>query len=163
MSDPFAPPGVPWTPISPRLTSARRVALLLTQVPLLAVVVVVGLVLRLPTWLVVLVAGLTVVYTAVSWVVIGIQTRRWAYAEREDDLYIRSGALFRRLVAVPYGRMQFVDVASGPLDRHFGVATLRLHTAAPGTSAVVPGVPADEAARLRDRLTELGEATGSGL
>jgi len=154
---------VPWTPISPRLTSARRVALLLTQVPLLAVVVVVGLVLRLPTWLVVLVAGLTVVYTAVSWVVIGIQTRRWAYAEREDDLYIRSGALFRRLVAVPYGRMQFVDVASGPLDRHFGVATLRLHTAAPGTSAVVPGVPADEAARLRDRLTELGEATGSGL
>lgn len=164
MSDLFAPPGTAWTPVSPRLTSARRVTLLLTNVPVLvALVVLAVLELWLPRWAYGVAAGLVLVRAVVMWFVIALQTRRWGYAERAEDLYIRSGALFRQLVAVPYGRMQYVDVSSGPIDRHFGIATVSLHTAAPGTSAVVPGVPADEAARLRDRLTELGESQGSGL
>ena len=43
------------------------------------------------------------------------------------------------------------------------IATVHLHTASPGTTAVIPGLTADEAARLRDRLTELGEARAAGL
>ena len=38
--------------------------------------------------------------------------------------------MFKRLVIVPYGRMQLVDLAAGPIDRAFGIATLQLHTAA---------------------------------
>lgn len=164
MSDLFAPPGTSWTAVSPRLTSARRVALLLVCAPLLvALVVLAALEVLVPRWMSVLAVALVAVLTLARWFVVALQTRRWGYAEREEDLYIRSGALFRNLVAVPYGRMQYVDVSSGPLDRHFGIATVSLHTAAPGTSAVIPGLPADEAARLRDRLTELGETQGSGL
>ena len=66
------------------------------------------------------------------------------------------------LVVVPYGRMQYVDVQAGPLDRAFGIARVQLHTASPGTSAHIPGLAADEAARLRDRLTSLGEAQAAG-
>ena len=40
---------------------------------------------------------------------------------------------------------------------------MQLHTASPGTSAHIPGLPAEEAARLRDRLTALGEAQAAGL
>ena len=83
--------------------------------------------------------------------------------EREDDLYITHGVLLRTLVAVPYGRMQLVEVASGPLERSFGLATVSLRTASPETNATIPGLPPEEAARLRDRLTELGEAHTSGL
>jgi hypothetical protein len=59
--------------------------------------------------------------------------------------------------------MQYVDVQSGPLERLFEIAAVHLHTASPGTSARIPGLPAAEAARLRDRLTSLGEAQAAGL
>jgi membrane protein YdbS with pleckstrin-like domain len=71
--------------------------------------------------------------------------------------------LFRSLVVVPYGRMQFVDVSAGPLDRAFGLATVQLHTAAATTDARIPGLPPAEAARLRDRLAARGEAQSAGL
>ena len=41
----------------------------------------------------------------------------WGYAEREDDLLVRRGVMFSRLSVVPYGRMQFIDVTAGPLER----------------------------------------------
>lgn len=87
----------------------------------------------------------------------------WGYAEREDDLLVRRGVLFARLSVVPYGRMQFIDVTAGPLERAFGLATVRLHTAAAATDARIPGLGREEAARLRDRLAELGEAQAAGL
>jgi membrane protein YdbS with pleckstrin-like domain len=89
--------------------------------------------------------------------------RSWGYAERTDDLLVRHGLLFRRLSIVPYGRMQFVDVTAGPLERLFGLATVQLHTAAAATDAKIPGLAPPEAARLRDRLTALGEARAEGL
>lgn len=80
-----------------------------------------------------------------------------------DDLLVRRGVLVRQLSVVPYGRMQFVDVKSGLAERAFGLATARLHTAAAASDARVPGLEADEAARLRDRLAALGEAKAAGL
>ena len=86
-----------------------------------------------------------------------------AWAEREDDLLVKRGRMWRTVTVVPYGRMQYVEVTSGPLARALGIATLQLHTASPGTDASLSGVPADEAARLRDRLTSRGEARLAGL
>jgi membrane protein YdbS with pleckstrin-like domain len=87
----------------------------------------------------------------------------WGYAEREDDLLVRRGVMFSRLSVVPYGRMQFIDVTAGPLERSFGLATVRMHTAAAASDARIPGLDREEAARLRDRLAELGEAQAAGL
>jgi uncharacterized protein len=87
----------------------------------------------------------------------------WGYAERDKDLLVRHGLLIRRLSIVPYARMQFVDVTAGPLERMFNLATVQLHTAAAATDARVPGLPPEEASRLRDRLTALGEDLGEGL
>jgi membrane protein YdbS with pleckstrin-like domain len=87
----------------------------------------------------------------------------WGYAEREDDLLVRRGVLVRRLSVVPYGRMQYVDVTAGPLDRRLGLARVTLHTAAAASDASIPGLPAEEATRLRDRLAALGEARAAGL
>jgi uncharacterized protein len=91
------------------------------------------------------------------------RVRAWAYCEREDDLLVRRGVLFSRLSVIPYGRMQFVDVTAGPVERSFGLATVRMHTAAAASDARIPGLSAEEAARLRDRLAELGEAKAAGL
>ena len=87
----------------------------------------------------------------------------WGYLEREDDLLVRRGLLVRRLSVVPYGRMQFIDVTAGPVDRAFGLATVQLHTAAAATDARIPGLLRADADQLRDRLTAVGEAGAAGL
>jgi hypothetical protein len=89
--------------------------------------------------------------------------RSWMYQERDEDLIVERGVLIHRLSMVPYGRMQFVDVSAGPIDRAFRLATVKLHTAAAASDARIPGLERDEAARLRDRLAALGEAKAAGL
>ena len=163
MDEVFAPPGNAWRPVSPALARLRRVTLLAVAVVLLVAVVVAGMLAPLPRGLVALACVVLVLATIFGWVLIGRNARWWGYAERDEDLYIKHGALFRKLVVVPYGRMQYVDVQAGPLDQLFGVANVHLHTASPGTSARIPGLPAAEATRLRDRLTSLGEAQAAGL
>ena len=61
------------------------------------------------------------------------QARAIGYQLREDDLVFRRGILWQRMVAVPYGRMQLVDITHGPLDRGFGIAQLKFVTAAATT------------------------------
>ena len=91
------------------------------------------------------------------------RVRAWAYRERGDDLLVQRGVMISRLSVVPYGRMQFIDVVAGPLERLFGLATVRMHTAAAASDARIPGLEQAEAARLRDHLAELGEAKATGL
>ena len=64
--------------------------------------------------------------------------RSWVYQERDEDLIVERGVLIRRLSVVPYGRMQFVDVSAGPVDRVFRLATVKLHTAAAASDARSP-------------------------
>ncbi|QNN51218.1 PH domain-containing protein [Nocardioides mesophilus] len=163
MDDLFAPPGTPWRRVSPALGRVRRIVLAGVVGGLAVAVLLLGWLGPLPGLVTWPVLGLLVLVLVGGWVFVGRSVARWGYAERDEDLYITHGAWVRRLVVVPYGRMQYVDVHAGPLDRAFGVATVRLHTASPATSAHVPGLPADEAARLRDRLTSLGEAQAAGL
>jgi membrane protein YdbS with pleckstrin-like domain len=91
------------------------------------------------------------------------RVRAWAYCERKDDLLVSRGVLVNRLSVVPYGRMQFVDVVAGPVERFFGLATVRMHTAAAASDARIPGLEQAEADRLRDQLTALGEAKAAGI
>ena len=162
MDDLFAPPGNAWQSVSPKLATQMR--LVLIGIGLLVVALVTALLAFLTPvgWVIawIVVAALALVW---GYFMIGRSARSWAYAEREEDLYIRHGVLFRRMVSVPYGRMQYVDVQAGPLDQAFKIANVHLHTASPGTTARIPGLNADEAARLRDRLTSLGEAQAAGL
>jgi membrane protein YdbS with pleckstrin-like domain len=162
VDDLFAPSDVSWTPVSPKLATLRRlnaaiVLGLLGVVALLVLGTTVG-------WLYGVLALVLVALGYVwAWILIGRNQRSWKYAEREDELLVSHGVMFRELVVVPYGRMQFVDVAAGPLERAFGMATVELHTATPATDAKIPGLHPDEAARLRDRLSALGQAQAWGL
>ncbi|QIM19157.1 PH domain-containing protein [Leucobacter coleopterorum] len=85
------------------------------------------------------------------------------YKLRKDDLLFRRGIMFERIVAVPYGRLQLVDVNRGPLLRTLGLSTLKFVTASIATGVNLPGLPAAEAEELRDRLVELAETRRSGL
>lgn len=137
--------------------------LLACVVAALVALAVVDVVLSLPVGVTIALAVVLLLLAGFGWWVIGRNAANWGYAERDADLYIKHGALFRELIAVPYGRMQFVDITAGPLEQMYGIASVRLHTASPRTNARIPGLPAEEASWLRDRLTELGESQAAGL
>ncbi|NVM95021.1 PH domain-containing protein [Arthrobacter sp. AETb3-4] len=163
------PEGVPFRRVSDRLTTLRLIERGLGGLVFLAAASL-PLVLRLagvwggyPAWLAW--ALPSAVLATVLWVLALVprQVRAIGYAERNDDLLVRHGIMFHRVMVVPYGRMQYVDVTMGPLERMLGLSSVHLHTASPGTNAVLCGVPAAEAARLREQLSARGEAKLAGL
>lgn len=84
-----------------------------------------------------------------------LRYRRWRYAVRAQDLWIRQGVFWVTISVIPFARLQFVDTRQGPLDRLYGLSQLVVHTAALGTSGQLPGLDAQEAERLRERLTQV--------
>lgn len=158
--DPLNPPGVSWIGVSPALRKVRVIIELISNgIPIL-VCLTVALTVTAYLWI-----GVAFFAALLLWLLwlIPRQVRAIGYAERHDDLLIKRGIMFRRLVVVPYGRMQYVDIAAGPIARRVGIADVKLHTASAATDASIPGLPAAEAARLREQLASRGEARLAGL
>ena len=163
MDELFAPPTEQWRRISPSFTSMRRLTSIISVVVVFLVpAIVVGVITRM-WWLVALIVVVGIVVLVIRLPIVTRQGRAWGFALRDDDLYITHGVMFRSLTAVPYGRMQLVEVNAGPVERAFGVSTVKLITASASSDATIVGLPPAEAAELRDRLTTLGETKASGL
>jgi membrane protein YdbS with pleckstrin-like domain len=159
----FAPGGgLQWTTISARHAPHRLFTTVLWAVPAGAVGAFLvwrnGGVVAAVMWVVAV-----LLVTVLTWVMAELDRRSFGYVERADDLVVTHGVFVKRLIVVPYGRMQFVDVTAGLLERWMGIATVRMHTAAAATDAAIPGLPTMEAAHLRDRLAQKGEARSMGL
>ena len=158
----FAPPTEAWTRVSPALAKVEQISVVLGWTPFV-IASLVPTVIFAPRWGIVLLCGFWLLFLGWRlWAVRRI-ARSWAYAQREADLYVTHGLFFRELSVVPYGRMQVVEVHAGPLLRRYGLANVRMITASSTSDAMIPGVPAAEAARLRDDLSRLGEAQAAGL
>lgn len=83
----------------------------------------------------------------------GRRYRAWGYREEEDELHVRRGLLIRVQSAVPFARVQHIDLAQGPIERRHGLARLILHTAGTrGASVPLPGLAREEAEAMRDRI-----------
>nr|WP_308472253.1 PH domain-containing protein [Microbacterium sp. AK009] len=108
-------------------------------------------------------AGILLVILAAVLVVTPRQARSYGYQLRRDDLVFRRGILWQRIVAVPYGRMQLVDITHGPLDRGFGIAQLKIVTAAAVSGVTLPGLTQGAAEQLRDTLIDVAETRRTGL
>jgi uncharacterized protein len=91
-----------------------------------------------------------------------LRYRRWRYAVRESDLWIRKGVVWVTTSVLPFSRLQFVDTRQGPVERLLGLSSLVIHTAAVGTSGKLPGLDVEVAERLRERLARV-EVDATGL
>jgi membrane protein YdbS with pleckstrin-like domain len=153
---------ISWQRPSPLLLRARRIETGLVTVPAaLAVGLILGFSVSPALGLGI---GLGLVAVGLLWErFLARRVAAWGYAERNDDLMVRRGVLIRRQSVIPYGRMQFIDVTAGPVERSLGLATLRMHTAAAASDARIPGLDRAVAAKLRDQLASLGEAQATGL
>lgn len=150
-----------WHQISPKYVTVQFISTGAFLVLEVAVVLVLALVLdQRWAWIP---GGILTVILVWSLAILPRQARSIGYQLREDDLVFRRGILWQRFVAVPYGRMQLIDITHGPLDRGFGIAQLKLVTAAASTGVVIPGLRQEAAEQLRDTLVDVAEARRTGL
>jgi membrane protein YdbS with pleckstrin-like domain len=77
---------------------------------------------------------------------------RWSYAVGPDVLDLEHGVVTHRRSSVPYFRVQHIDLRSGPIERALGVTRLVVRTASATSDAELPGIPSDEADRLRSLI-----------
>jgi membrane protein YdbS with pleckstrin-like domain len=152
--------GLTWQPVSPRLRTVRLAVLAMLLGPFLLAFAALAIWVSPWCWV-----GAAFVAAVLAWggYVIVRQVPAISWVELPDEIVIRRGRIFRRMVVVPYGRLQYVDLQSGPLMRHFGLATIEIHTASPSSSGEVPGLPTEVAESLRERLSERGESLRAGL
>ena len=160
MSDALTPEGVEFHHVSKSLATVRLIgAALSLGVPVVAFVVL-GIVFS-PWFSIGAVCG-ALIFLWLRWLILR-QVTAIRFATTETDFLVRRGIMFRRLDIVPYGRIQYVDVHEGPIARKLGVAAVQLHTAAADTDASLDGLPAKQAAELRDLLVANGVSSLSGL
>jgi membrane protein YdbS with pleckstrin-like domain len=152
---------VTWRRVSPRYIVVDVVGYIVFGVVVVGAASVAAFFIGQPwPWIVIL--GITIGFV----ITIALTPRRVrsiGYQLREDDVLFRRGILYQRFVAVPYGRMQLVDINRGPLARALGLSELKFVTAAAATGVVIPGLASADAEELRDRLVALAESRRAGL
>lgn len=151
----------PWKRVSPRFVWVDLVGAVIGTIVLTAAASVPLLIGR-ELWLLVIPAVVFVIGVTIA-AFTPRRVRSIGYQLRADDFLVRRGIMFQRFAAVPYGRMQLVDINRGPLDRALGLAELKLVTAASASNVAVPGLPMADAEELRDRLVDLAESRRAGL
>lgn len=152
--------GAQWQPVSPALATVRRVT---ATAVLLPVALGLGVVAALVwPWLGIGCAVLVLLWAWLMWL-IPRQVAAVSWAELPEELAIRKGRVWRSMVTIPYGRIQYVDLTSGPYKRSQGLADITVNTASPASSGDLPGLPVEVAEELRVRLSAHGEAQRAGL
>ncbi|MBL4846887.1 MAG: PH domain-containing protein [Planctomycetes bacterium] len=78
---------------------------------------------------------------------------RFRYRIEPEFVRIRSGVIVVTYQLIPLVRVQNVDSSQGPLERHYGLADVKIHNAA--STYVIPNLEEAEAERLREHLAQL--------
>lgn len=147
-------PGASLKGVEPAYRSVVRIQLTATWVPLAIAAIVLDALLLTETavrWLPTVAAILLGVLAVV--IVPARKYRRIGYALSARTIRVVRGYLFHIDTVVPFIRVQHIDVARGPLERMFGVASLVVHTAGTHNSIVtLPGLAPATAEAIRDTI-----------
>ena len=74
-----------------------------------------------------------------------------AYALRSRDIFYKKGLIFRKSTVIPFNRIQHCEVNHGPVDRMFGLASIKIFTAGGQSSDLgIPGLKESVAHTLKD-------------
>ncbi len=87
---------------------------------------------------------------ALVWKLPRLAFEAWRYELTDSTLELRRGLVVRTHSAIPYFRVQHIDITRSPIERALGLSQLVVRTAAATTDARIPGIAAADAERLRD-------------
>lgn len=157
-----SPPELPDRPVDPRTIAVWRWSTLIGFAPPAAVLPVVATIVTIlgsPIALVLWFAWMLLLLLAVVvvWLYPPACYRHLRYRIDGTGITIRQGVFWRTQSHLPQARIQHTDVSQGPLQRSYGVATLKLYTAGSRfTRTELPGLEYSDAVALRDRLQREG-------
>jgi membrane protein YdbS with pleckstrin-like domain len=95
-------------------------------------------------------AGVALVWVAVVAVAAPQVQRRWMYGIGGEDITVRHGVVTHRVARLAIRKTQAVTIHRGLFHRRYGLATVRIHTAARDVS--IPHISVSDAMAIRDRL-----------
>lgn len=162
------PADIEWKRVSPKYLKVRMISRAIWSLLMIALACLPLLFTEVlgwwnaPLWLSVSLVAVMVVWQIWLTIIVRRQVRALGYSERAEHLLTRKGIMFRKVRAVPYGRIQFIDMSSGPVENMVGLSHLDIKTAG-GASTVLPGLDRAEAQRLREILTDLSDTKMVGL
>ena len=143
--------GLTWTPLEDRY---RRLLLLSTAFASAVFIAGVSLTLPLmevPPWVALSAVGIILLIAAIQTLAIVKGFPYKGYAIRTHDLLYRTGWLYKKQIAIPFSRVQHVEIRQGIFERVFGLHRLNVYTAGGDSSDLtIPGLPERTAQRLKE-------------
>ena len=159
----FAPPVAPGSaerPLHPKVRVAWWIGGVASDLVLIALLIIGAVVLQantdssLPTALPWSAIGLVIVSVVVRTWYVGAAYRAWRYRLTAEAIELQHGVFWKQASAMPYHRLQQVDVGQGPLERRFGMSSVQLRSASATTDASIPGLSQAEVEDLRRLLMQ---------
>lgn len=93
------------------------------------------------TWVTAVMLGVVVGWFLAYFFTIPIRYRQWRWSLNDERLYVENGVVVHSTMLVPRNRIQNVTTDAGPLQRYYGLSTLKVHTAGMRTPNVeIPAV-----------------------
>jgi membrane protein YdbS with pleckstrin-like domain len=90
-------------------------------------------------------------FFVLAWPAIEFRHARWSWDA--SGLEIHRGVLWQHRITIPISRIQHVDVSQGPLQRHFGLGKVTVHTAGTQHAAIeLSGIAYEAATWLREQI-----------
>jgi membrane protein YdbS with pleckstrin-like domain len=92
-----------------------------------------------------------------AWAIIRpeIEFRQWRFEIREDEVDLLHGVITRTRQVVPMSRIQHVDTERGPIQRRYGLSTVKFFTAAGAME--IPQLSDERADAVRDQIATLAK------
>lgn len=158
VTQPPIPADSSWQNLNPKVKSVWLVRSLIVWLIVIGSLVALdfGITANLPGWPIP--RGVTgalsgILFFGISVSMVGASYRKFRFFVGTDDLAVQHGVFWTSCRFVSRGRIQHVDVSSGPIERMLGLSQISVHVAGGMHSAVnIPGITHDEAEALRVRL-----------
>lgn len=151
---------IDWIPADARLFPVRAWEWSIWFVFILAGSIATALIADWDGWIVwIAISTVNLALYGLVWFLIRKSCAATAYAFREQDVLARKGWLFQQTHVVPLAKIQHLVIKTGPIEKRYGLATLKLHTAAGSfTDISVVGLTADQAAQLKEWITQQNQS-----
>lgn len=107
------------------------------------------------TWMIAIPTVLGLLQVAWAFIQPEIEFRQWRFEIREDEVDMLHGVFVRTRQVVPMSRIQHVDTERGPIQRRYGLSTVKFFTAA--GSMEIPQLSAERADAVRDQIATLAK------
>jgi len=156
-------PVADWQSLDPQQIPLDQIGNLITVFVAAAIVIGVSITLTVaalasgsPGWIVLILCFAVLfvaaaLFAAIHWPRLKYRNTQWRLTG--SGLEIRRGVLWKHHISVPLARVQHADVTQGPLQRHFELGTLTVHTAGTQNASVaLGGLNHTAAIQLRDSI-----------